>query len=251
MLLQGPQQRMLFRALALVPHLYFGVRGARVDNAVVGQNQGVYCVLVRVFYGLQTLEIRGSPDFECPVPRGRVKEGAVSGKRESGDGVHVMHPRALLVPPNLDVVLGGEELGEAVVERGERGCAFVIYCAPGFGFPDADFVVLVGGEQNIVGNDEGLDGRVAGCGDNVGVGRGGFEGEGVSAACSYFAAGGGAVEGLAVEGEGGDGEVWALTVVTSWWCVGWSVWWGCGVREGTEGRLGCEEREDDEVDDSE
>lgn len=44
------------------------------------------------------------------------------------------------------------------------------------------------------------------------------------------------------------GEVWALTVARRWWwvvvCGGW--WWFCGgVREGTEGRLGWEEREDD------
>lgn len=74
------------------------------------------------------------------------------GKCEGGDGVHVMHPRALLVAANLDVVLGGEEFGEPVVERGKRGDAFVVVgvviiitglvgC-----FPDADFVVLVSRE---------------------------------------------------------------------------------------------------------
>lgn len=64
----------------------------------------------------------------------------------------MMHPRALLVAANLDVVLGGEEFGEPVVERGKRGDAFVVVgvviiitglvgC-----FPDADFVVLVSRE---------------------------------------------------------------------------------------------------------
>lgn len=107
---------------------------------------------MRVFNRLQTLEIRGSPDFECSVPRRRVEKRPVLGKCEGGDGVNVMHPRALLVAANLDVVLGGEEFGEPVVERGKRGDAFVVVgvviiitglvgC-----FPDADFVVLVSRE---------------------------------------------------------------------------------------------------------
>ena len=37
-----------------------------------------------------------------------------------------MHPRALLVAANLDVVLGGEEFGDTVVEGGKRGDAFVV-----------------------------------------------------------------------------------------------------------------------------
>jgi len=99
---------MLFLALTLLPHLYLCVGGARVDGAVIRQNQGVNRVLVRVLYGLQTFEVRGSPDFERPVPGSGVEEGAVVGEREGGNGVHVMHPRALLVAAHLDVVLGGE-----------------------------------------------------------------------------------------------------------------------------------------------
>ena len=38
----------------------------------------------------------------------------------------MMHPRALLVAANLDVVLGGEEFGDTVVEGGKRGDAFVV-----------------------------------------------------------------------------------------------------------------------------
>lgn len=99
---------MLFLTLALLPHLYLCVGGTRVDSAVIRQNQGVNRVLVRVFYGLQTFEVRGSPYFKRPVPGSGVEEGAVVREREGGNGVHVMHPRALFVAAHLDVVLGGE-----------------------------------------------------------------------------------------------------------------------------------------------
>ena len=59
----------------------------------------------------------------------------------------MMHPRALLVAANLDVVLGGEEFGDTVVEGGKRGDAFVVVRVVvvvvtglvGCCFPDTDF----------------------------------------------------------------------------------------------------------------
>ena len=54
------------------------------------------------------------------------------------------------MPPNLDVVLGGEELGESVVEGGKCGYAFVplvlINIIGFFDFPNANFVILVSAE---------------------------------------------------------------------------------------------------------
>lgn len=56
------------------------------------------------------------------------------------------------------------------MERGKRGYAFVVLALVVVGFPDADFVVLVCGEEDIVVNDEGLDGCGGGCHNNVVVG---------------------------------------------------------------------------------
>lgn len=68
-------------------------------------------------------------------------------------------------------------------------------------------MVLVGGEECVVGDDDGLDGCIGCC---YNVGDGGLEEGGVSRASFYFAGGGGDVEGLAMEGEGGDGGGVAL-----------------------------------------
>lgn len=38
----------------------------------------------------------------------------------------------------------------------------VILRVVGIGFPDADFVVLVGGEEGIAGEDDGFDGAAGG-----------------------------------------------------------------------------------------
>lgn len=76
------------------------------------------------------------------------------GQGEGGDGVHVVNPGALLVPPNLNVVLGEQDFGDAVAERGESGhaCEPLLVVVVGGDSPDADFVVLVCGEE-LVGVD--------------------------------------------------------------------------------------------------
>lgn len=73
---------------------------------------------------------------------------------EGGDGVHVVNPGALLVPPNLNVILRDQDFGHAVAERGESGhtCEFLLVVVLGCDSPDADFVVLVCGKE-LVGVD--------------------------------------------------------------------------------------------------
>lgn len=106
---------MFLLSLVSLPDLDPRVGGAGVDAPVDGRHDNrVDRVVVGVPGGLQALEIRRPPHLEGPVPRGGVQQGPVPGQSESRDGVDVVHPRALLVPPHLHVVLGAEEPREAV-----------------------------------------------------------------------------------------------------------------------------------------
>jgi len=106
---------------------------------------------------LQTREVLGSPDFDASVPRNGVQQGAVFGQGERGHSVHVMNPRALLVPADLDMVLRDQNLGGAVSQGGECGhvrvfsmvVVIMVVVTAVADFPDADFVVLVGAEEFV------------------------------------------------------------------------------------------------------
>lgn len=66
-----------------------------------------------------------------------------------------MNPRALLVPPYLYVVFGGEESYEPVVEGREGGYAFVSLMLSALmvvDLPYSNFVILMGTEKLIPKN---------------------------------------------------------------------------------------------------
>lgn len=66
----------------------------------------------------------------------------------------MVNPGALLVPPNLNVILRDQDFGDAVAERGESGhmCELLLVVVVAGDSPDADFVVLVRAEE-LVGVD--------------------------------------------------------------------------------------------------
>ena len=101
--------------------------------------------------------------------------------------------------PNLNVVLGREELPDSVVERWKRRYAFEGFLFLFLDFPDADFVVLVSGEKLTTENGYGLNGTVGGCCKNVVI-----RGKSVFSVSPYLTAGGSAVEKLTVECEAED-----------------------------------------------
>lgn len=114
-----------------------------------------------------------------------------------------MHPRALLVPPHLHVVVRAEEMLETVLESRQRVHAGVVICISAVDPPDADFVVLVGGDQ---------EGVVAGDDDGFYSAAGGRDYYrlvvvvvGVAGPGEDLAVGGAAVEVFSGEGEGEDG----------------------------------------------
>lgn len=57
----------------------------------------------------------------------------------------VLNPELLLVAADVDVILGENESSQPIFERGERGDEFVLFLSGQF--PDADFAVLMGGED--------------------------------------------------------------------------------------------------------
>ena len=138
------------------------------------------------------------------------------GQGDGGDGVDVVNPGALFVAANPHVVFGDEEFGDAVGERGECGhtCVLLVVVGKVCDFPDADFVVLVGGEEFVGVNYYGLDSTFSGNYNAVVVVGGGGGGGGGGwflvldemgvVPGSDFSVGGACVEELAGKGEGGD-----------------------------------------------
>lgn len=112
----------------------------------------------------------------------------------------VLDPEALLVTADLDVVVGENEAAEAVLEGGENGDELVFLLI--VEFPDADFAVLVGGEDSTAAvaaaEGDGLHG--AGCGGGFVVVEGVEEGVGDGVVDVDLAAGG-SIEEVVVEGE--------------------------------------------------
>lgn len=128
------------------------------------------------------------------------------GQGDGGDGVDVVNPGALFVAANPHVVFGDEEFGDAVGERGECGHTCVLLVLVVFEVcdsPDADFVVLVGGEEFVGVDHYGLHSTFS-CNYNVVVGGGWFLDEMSVVPGSDFSVGGACVEELAGKGEGGD-----------------------------------------------
>lgn len=86
----------------------------------------------------------------------------------------VLDPEALLVAADFDVVLGEDEAAQAVLERGEGGhqLVFLLFVE----LPDADFAVLVGGEDSAAAEGDGFGGAGGGSvaieGVEEGVGEG-------------------------------------------------------------------------------
>lgn len=198
-LLQGGDEAVFRLPGAPGPDPDLGVGGARVDDPVGGDGDGVDGVVVGG-EGLEAPEV-GPPDLEGLVPGNGVEEAVVVVGVEAGDGVVVAEPELLLVAADLDVAAGEGEAAEAVGEGGEDGDETVGGFGGGEG-PDADPGVLVGGEDagGAGGEGDGLDGAGGGVVGVEGVEVG--EGEGVVDVDEV--AGGGVEEG-AGEGEGGDG----------------------------------------------
>lgn len=110
------------------------------------------------------------------------------------------------MPANLHVVVGGEQLGEAVDESGEGGYGFesrIRFIGLELDLPEPDFVVLVSAVQLVAGHDQRFDSSVGGCNDFVGS----IAGEiGVSGPGANLGVGGAGVKEFAVNKEGEDGR---------------------------------------------
>ncbi|BAS80846.1 Os02g0740800, partial [Oryza sativa Japonica Group] len=169
--LHRADQRVLPLPGAAGPRLDLLVGRARVHAPVGGDRERVDGVVVRRRDGLHAPEAGQAPHLDAPVPRRGVEERAVRGHRERGDRVHVVHPGAPPVPPDLHVAPRQQARPEAVHGGREhraqdelRPCLAVP--PPATGTPRPDLAVLVGAQEEpaIARGEERLDGAV-GVGD--------------------------------------------------------------------------------------
>lgn len=207
MFLQRGNYLVLLRILIFSPYFNPFVGRARVYKPVFRNDGGVDGVVMGPGDGLKAFWFLGFPNLDGSVPGDGDEESLVGG--EGRNGVVVFDPELLLVAADFDVVVGEDEAEEAVFEGGEGGEEFVAFEIV-IEFPDADFAVLMTGENFSGGERDGLDGA-----------GGGFLGvEGVEEGVGYgfvdvdLVAGGG-IEEVVVEGEvidvgGGGGTVVGL-----------------------------------------
>ncbi|WVZ21873.1 hypothetical protein V8G54_000417 [Vigna mungo] len=104
-------------------------------------------------HGLHAAEIRESPYLQSPVPRNRV-DGTVS-NCQPRDGVCMLDPELFVMATDSYIVLREEETVETVFDSGESGEDAVVGLVVS---PDADLGVLVGGEDEVVGEGDGFGG---------------------------------------------------------------------------------------------
>lgn len=139
----------------------------------------IYCIIMG-FYRLHASHVAEIPDLEGSVPRGRVQKQRDAIDGHGRDGVDVLDPQTLVVPPDLNVSLAEDKVTQVVGGGGQCLKKLVDGAFRIWAVPNADFIVFVSSEDGVICGKKSFNGEAANAEAGAFWEPGSFENEGIS-----------------------------------------------------------------------